>query len=122
MFETDEELERELREALRVRDAPAGFAARVVERVDGKHGRKRQPLRLIGLNAPIIKGAFVRWAIAASLLVAVAAGGYSRHERMQRQAGERARQQVLLALRITSATLHSVHDRVLEDKGEAGSK
>ena len=56
----------------------------------------------------------MRWAIAAGLLLAVGLGGYSERRREQRIAGERARQQVFLALRITSATLHAVQNKLAE--------
>lgn len=89
--------ERELREQLTAREAPAGFAARVMARVE----RKKKPAW-----APAW-----RWA-AAMALVAAAAAGSVEHAREQRMEGERARAQVMLALRITGTTLRDVRERV----------
>jgi hypothetical protein len=54
----------------------------------------------------------VRGAIAATLLLAVSLGGYFEHQRQRQIAGEHARQQVLLALKITSSTLQDVRNKV----------
>jgi hypothetical protein len=52
-----------------------------------------------------------RWAVAALLVAAMVMGGFER-DRQQRLAGQRAKQQVLLALRITGSTLREVQQKV----------
>jgi hypothetical protein len=112
VYETDD-LERELRDGLRLREAPAGFADRVVARAaaQGVVIARKSPSAWTGL----LREPIVRWAVAASLLIAVAAGGYARHEQERRAAGERARQQVFLALRITSSALQAVHNKIVTE-------
>ena len=83
-------LENELKDALRRVPAPEGFANRVLERV---RNDERRPARSPWWRA-----------IAATLLLAAILGGWGAHEmieRRQEREGQRAREQVLLALRIT---------------------
>jgi hypothetical protein len=98
-----DELDRELREHLRPRSAPAGFTDRVMARVPAERG-SRSPLRFVA--QPVW-----RWAAIAAVLAVTVLGGLE-HDRQQRIAGEHARQQVLLALRITGATLREVQQKV----------
>lgn len=99
--------EQELRARLQIRPAPDGFADRVLARVDAlsRHESKPWPVRTI--RNPVVRGA-----IAATLLLSVGVGGYLEHQRERQIAGEHARQQVLLALRITSSTLQDVRNKV----------
>ena len=99
--------EQELRARLHARPAPDGFADRVLARVDAlpQHEPASWPGRTI--RNPIVRGA-----IAATLLLSVGVGGYLEHQRERQLAGEHARQQVLLALRITSSTLQDVRNKV----------
>jgi hypothetical protein len=53
-----------------------------------------------------------RWATAVVLL-GVAGGSYWQHQQQQRVAGERARAQLFLALRMSAATLNDVQHKVL---------
>jgi hypothetical protein len=99
--------EKELREQLQARPAPPGFADRVMARVSAR----RRP-RL--LWQPMW-----RWAAVAAVLAVTVLGGME-HERQQRIAGERAREQVLLALRITGTTLHQVQNKV--NQGNSGAQ
>ncbi|MGC2637210.1 MAG: hypothetical protein WA294_08515, partial [Acidobacteriaceae bacterium] len=56
------------------------------------------------------------------VLVTVSVLGGLEHDRQQRIAGERARAQVLLALRITGSTLRQVQQKVdAPDKSVSGS-
>ena len=93
-----DEFERELREQLSAREAPGGFADRVMARVAAKKPRRAWH--------PVW-----RWAAVAAVLTAVAAGGVE-HQREQRIAGERTREQVMLALRITGTTLRDVQEKM----------
>ncbi|MGO8720656.1 MAG: hypothetical protein ACLQMO_15795 [Acidobacteriaceae bacterium] len=96
--------EQELRAGLRPRSAPEGFADRVLARIE------KVPERTPVLRA--IQKPMVRGAIAAALLLALGTGAYIEHQRERQIAGEHARQQVLLALRITSSTLQDVRNKV----------
>jgi hypothetical protein len=81
------ELEQDLRNALRRREPPPGFADRV---------RARLPRKRV----------YPRWlALAAMLLIAIA--GLSVREREKRNAAERARADFVKALEITTSTLET---------------
>jgi hypothetical protein len=102
VVEPGNDFELELREQLQARPAPEGFADRVMARVP------KRPVRRgwVGFRAPVWQ-----WAVAALLVVGMVIGGLER-ERQQRMEGERARDQVLLALRITGSTLRDVQQKV----------
>jgi len=99
--------EQELRASLQARPAPDGFADRVLARVDALPHHEPAPWPVRTIRNPVVRGA-----IAATLLLSVGAGGYLEHQRERQIAGEHARQQVLLALRITSTTLQDVRNKV----------
>jgi hypothetical protein len=103
----DDGLEEKLRARLRPRPAPAGFADRVLARVDALPHHEPAPWPIRTIRNPLVRGA-----IAATLLLSVGVGGYFEHQRERQIAGEHARQQVLLALRITSSTLQDVRNKV----------
>lgn len=107
----DQELEamfeHELRASLQARAAPDGFADRVLSRVAAVPHPEPAPWPVRTIRNPVVRGV-----IAATLLVSVGAGGYFEHQRERQIAGEHARQQVLLALRITSSTLQDVRNKV----------
>lgn len=87
-------LDDELKLALRREEAPAGFADRVIAQAESRRGEGR------------------RWwmgAIAAGLLLA--AGLEYERERQIRE-GEQAKEQVMLALRITSSKLQFVKEKI----------
>ena len=96
--------EEELRQGLTQRNAPAGFTDKVLSHIP----RPSQP-RL--MHRP-----FWSWATAAMLLIAVMLGAHLEQRHRQRIAGERARRQVLLALRITSSTLQAVNHKISADR------
>lgn len=105
-----DDLEQSLRAALGRVAAPAGFAERVLARTGPRRGRR----------APWWHMPVVRWALAAALLGAMAAGGVMAYRSQQRARGERARRQVMLALRITGARLHAVQTRIARLDGIQG--
>lgn len=105
MVELKDDFERELREQLQARSAPEGFADRVMARVPQRPVRREW----FRFGAPVW-----RWAIATLLVVGMVVGGLER-ERQQRQEGERARDQVRLALRITGSALRDVQQKVNAD-------
>ncbi len=99
--------EQDLRGSLQARPAPEGFADRVLARVDALPHHDPTPWPIRTIRNPVVRGA-----IAAALLLSVGAGSYFEHERERQIAGEHARQQVLLALRITGSTLQDVRNKV----------
>jgi hypothetical protein len=108
-----EDLERLLQQGLRPRQTPAGFTARVMARVPGtppvpSFQKKRT------FWVPMM-----RWATA-TLLLGLAGASYWQHQQKERLAGERARNQLILALRMSAATLNDVQHKVLRStKGDS---
>ncbi len=102
------DIERELRSALRRRSPSPDFRQRVIQqsllpRASGREGGRRPD-----------EGAF-RWrAVAAAGLLMAVLGGWAAHTIVQRREGERARQELLLALRITSAKLQEAQSHVVK--------
>ena len=101
-----DDLERDLRESLAARPAPEDFAEKVLARVANQKAHRE--------SRPTL---FLHWrsALAAVLIgtVLIAAGLWHR-QRQQRIAGEHARAQVMLALRITSNTLDAILQQNLQ--------
>ena len=91
------DIESDLKRALRRESPPAGFADRVMKRV----GERRPRL------------SFVRRIAAAVLLTAIA-GGWAAHQEIRRREGERARDEVMLALRIAGAKVRTAEQHVRE--------
>ncbi len=89
-------LDDELRNALRREEPPAGFAERVTARV----------------NAAPPSRSWMRWAGIAAAIVLLAGGFEVERERRVRAQGEFARDQVMLALRITGSKLQTVKERI----------
>jgi hypothetical protein len=89
------QLEKDLECLLRRERPPAGFAARVVRRVEKQDRRGR----LSSL-------------VAAAVLLAMIGGGWMTHHEIERRRGERAKAEVLLALRITGAKMHAAREHV----------
>ncbi len=105
-------LEDALREALRREEPPVGFAERVMERVQSRAQRAprqgavnrwwsfRQPFGL-------------RWAAAFASLVLLIGGGIGyRQHKAERAKAEHAKDQLMLALRITGSKLRMVQERI----------
>lgn len=99
------ELEKDLERLLRRERPPAGFAARVMQRIETEGGGRG---RLSSFG-----GGWWR-AMAAALLLTIIGGGWIAHHQLERREGERARAQVLLALQITSAKMHAAREHVRE--------
>ncbi len=101
-------LEEELKKALQRIEPPAGFAERVLaqaatERRQEK-GRSRSWFSWLGTTG-------LRWATACALCIVLAASGLMyRHE--ERKRGEQAKEQLMLALRITSSKLQIATESV----------
>ncbi|HEX2060326.1 MAG TPA: hypothetical protein VHK90_06265 [Thermoanaerobaculia bacterium] len=91
-------LENDLRRALR-RESPApGFAGRVLERIERGEAPRRRP---------------VWWrAAAASVTLAALLGGYATHKVVEHRRGERAKEQLLTAMRIAGEKVRIAQDEV----------
>jgi hypothetical protein len=96
----DHEFERELHQSLTLRDPPEDFVDRVVSRIP----EQRQ--------VESVRWPIWRWTAAAVFVLAALLGFHFEQEREQRIAGERAREQAFLALRITSSTLQAVNHKI----------
>jgi hypothetical protein len=98
-----DDFEKELRAQLQARSAPGGFTDRVMARVPMRQAPRGT---FLGFGLPVW-----RWAVAAMLVAVMVLGGLER-DHQRRVAGERAREQVLLALRITGSALRDVQQKV----------
>ncbi|HYH08425.1 MAG TPA: hypothetical protein VEK11_15320 [Thermoanaerobaculia bacterium] len=91
-------LDNDLKRALR-RESPApGFAGRVLERIERAEETRRKP-------------AWWR-AAAASVTLAALLGGYATHKVAEHRRGERAKEQVLAAMRIAGEKVRIAQDEV----------
>ena len=100
-------LERELKDALERKSPPPGFAESVMKKIR-QEGQAPLPVRHAN-----------RWrAVAAATLLTAVIGGWAAHQAAERREGERAKEEVLLALRITSEKLSDAREHV----NEIGSK
>jgi hypothetical protein len=98
-------MEHELRDALRRKEAPHDLADRVLARINADTGATNPRPGSTGSNVR-------RW-LAAAAVVAVAVGGAERYYQQQ-QAAEtaRAKDEIRLALRITNDTLARVQSKL----------
>jgi hypothetical protein len=95
--------EKSLKEAMRRESPPEGFAERVLSRAGHDRINVRGWRRM----------RFLMWASAA-LAVVVLLIGLTEYRRAQRIRGERARQELLLALHIAGSKLRVVQNRLVE--------
>lgn len=110
--EFDPETEQDLREALRTRPAPEGFTRRMMLRAEAELAAPGPMDRLATSLARWFSLPALRFAAVAAVLIAVLAGTLAWQQQQRRVEGERARAQVLLALRITSLALHDVQQNL----------
>lgn len=92
-------LERDLGEALRREDPPQGFAERVLAAAAARTAARRRT---------------ARWALAAAACLLTTAGIEQYRDHRERVRGEAAKDQVMLALRITGAKLEAIQAKVLQ--------
>lgn len=92
-------LENDLERALGRKDAPAGFADRVMQRIErGESPAAKRP---------------TWWrAAAASFTLAAMLGGYATHRVVEHRRGERAKEQVLTAMRIAGEKVRYAQQEV----------
>src|SRR4051812_12211627 len=96
-------LEDDLKRALARQSAPDGFAERVMQRINAGKIAGATQKRLGGWRA-----------IAAGLLLTAVAGGWAAQKAIERREGERAREEVLVALHIASAKVRTAQQHVHE--------
>jgi hypothetical protein len=101
--------EERLREALRRKAAPEGFADRVLARIPELPVREKQPW-----FRPFIARPALRWAAVALCLLIVGSVVFLERQERQRRQGEIARMQVKQALRIASVKLNTARRMVQE--------
>ena len=112
------ELEAALRRTLRREEAPAGFAERVLAEAAL---REKTTVVTLPQRNRVIRMPGLRFAAAAALLLATTLGIRYHSEQQERVQGEAARDQVMLALRITSNKLHRVQMRVSASQSDDAS-
>lgn len=116
MREPGNDLEQELRRALQHKQPSSGFVARVLANLPEE---RRSPWAG-WLHVPVL-----RWATAAILFVVIGSGAVAYYHHQQELArGRAAKQQLMLALRITGAKLQLAQQRVHaigSDQERAGS-
>lgn len=116
-------IDEELREALRRKQAPADLADRVLARINEQPVQQRQAVPTSvghvrqGLGAPGVR----RW-LAAAAVLAVTVGGAERYYTQQRQAAEAARvqEELRIALQITSEALAVVQTKLSQPAEDGG--
>ena len=108
------QLEEELRKALRRVEPPAGFAERVLARTAADKGKEKAHARSW---FSWLGGSGLRWATACALCAALAASGIAYHHE-ERKRGEQAKAQLMLALRITSSKLQIATQNVRQLSAE----
>lgn len=86
-------IEPELQRVLRRESPSPGFAARVMTRIERDARPVRQPWRR---------------AVAAAIAVVLLGGGWGVRHEVERRRGEHAKEQLLIALRITGSKMHAV--------------
>ena len=110
MKEPENDLERDLKQALRRKEPSAGFAARVIANLP----QERPSRWSTWLRQPTL-----RWATACALVIGIASGGYAYREHEQELArGREAKKQLMLALRITGAKLQLAQHRVQQIRAD----
>ena len=107
-----DEFERKLKLALEREPAPEGFAERVLARA-GRHVRPVERW----WRTPV-----ARWSVAAALVAACLVTGTTEYQQQERARGERAREEVLLALRITGSKLRAVQAKIVPAERERGGE
>jgi len=114
------DIDNQLRDALRRCNPPAGFADRVLAMVDGKAKRPGWTFGPFRLGWPTL-----RWVAVPTFAAMLTTGfGYHTYEVRKQEAEARAaRQQVLLALRIAGSKLRLAKQKVKKvEMGEATSE
>jgi hypothetical protein len=117
-------IENELRSALRRHEPPPDFSDRVMARIaalPGESSREKSrekrswSLRLAQFFQPIqVKWAMVGAVCCLMIFATLGVHRYREHQRSEIAEGERAKEQVMLAMKIASAKLHAAQKKVQE--------
>lgn len=118
-------LEQRLKRALEAQDPPVGFTERVLQRVAAEHNKpalaEPRPEEVPGrwnFRAWLFRAMWAtgldlqrgwRLALAGSLAVAILGVGIGYRQHQERVRGEKARQELMLALEITGKQINRVH-------------
>lgn len=116
-------LENELRSALSREEPSPDFTDRVMARIQSLPAKteqeKREKIGWLSKIIAIFEPFQLKWAMAAALAILMLFAGLSLHRYRENQRmlaeiaeGERARQQVLLAMKLTSEKLNFAHRKV----------
>ena len=89
--------DKDFREALQRREPPPGFAEKVLSRARQLDSRPKR---------------FFTWRWAAAAVLVLTVGSLEYREHLRRIEGERAKEQVMLALRLTGSELRGVQERL----------
>ena len=103
-------LEDLLKEAMHRREPPAGFTERVLSRIANERPIRNRRKSLFDL----FRLPQLRWAGALAAMIALVAGVEFYRQRQIRIEGELAKEQVMLALRITASELQYAKQKVLK--------
>jgi len=104
-------LDDELKTALRRTEPPAGFAERVLERAKAPALPEPSWWESLGV---LLRPPRLQWvALSVVMSLMIPAAGVYRRER-QRAEGEKAKEQLMLAVRVAGGKLHRVQRKVLE--------
>jgi hypothetical protein len=106
-------LEAALRAALKREEAPSGFAERLESRLAEERKRRREWSVLTAIFRPVFALRIEsQVAMAAALMLAIILPlGWRLHHQAEVARGEAAKQQVMLALRITGTQLRTIQER-----------
>ena len=99
-------LEDDLRNAYRRQQPPSGFEARLLERLRNEPQDVGSRLRR-WFQTPAL-----RLAWAGALAVVLVAGVRFEQQRQERERGQQAKQQLMLALQVTGGHLQAIHEKV----------
>lgn len=123
----------ELRQALRRKEPSPDFADRVMARIAEiqKQEKPREKTDWLRKLTEFFQPPRMKWAMAGAMAVVLVIAGFGVHYRRENERrrlaeiaeGERAKEQVILAMRIASAKLNVAHKKVRETaRHEGGSK
>jgi len=104
------QFEKDLRESLRRRQPPDGFAERTLTCIP-KGGMSSKPPLSAWLRA-VLSSPGWRWAAVGAGVLILSVGLFSYKERARRIEGERAKAEVLFALRLTGSKLREIQEHV----------
>jgi hypothetical protein len=100
-----DQFDKDLRYALKRRTPPASFTEQILAKSRLSVGKRRL--------------LHWRWAMAAAAALVLGAGLLSYRAHLRRIEGERTKEQVMFALRVTGSTLRNIQDRIVRSERQA---